>query len=247
MDGNTSKHRWFTNKGSFWSAGAGLADTTVRTPGSLSLAIKPENNVEGAQLVRKIPQNPTSNVFVFGYLYRNASFSSGDLTVDLFLETTDLDDTPDATVTMPTTTDEWMLWSLDVYNAATDSRYAKFRITAKSSTPGAYCFLDDLYDAGTANKVAGMDLWDEGQISQIIVASDYSAIPNTTNLLVETTLQPYFDAIPTSGEIAAAVDAILADDFAALPASVQAILSDEFAALPTSGQIATAVARFRQQ
>jgi hypothetical protein len=123
----------------------------------------------------------------------------------------------------------------------TDSRYAKFRITAKSSTPGAYCFLDDLYDAGTANKVAGMDLWDEGQISQIIVASDYSAIPNTTNLLVETTLQPYFDAIPTSAEIASAVDAILADDFAALPASVQAILSDEFAALPTSGQIATAV------
>lgn len=183
MDANSSKHRWYTNKGSFWSAGSGLTDTTVRTPGSLSLALKPQD-VNGSVMTFKIPANPTSNVLIYGYLYRNATFSSGDLTVDLFLPDTLLTDTPDDTVTLSTTTGSWLPFVLNAYNANADSRYATVRITAKSATAGAYAFLDDLYDAGTINKVAGLDLWDEGKISQIIVAADYSSIPETTRLAV---------------------------------------------------------------
>lgn len=182
MDGNTSKHRWYTNKGSFVSSGSGLSDTTIRTAGSLALAIKPENNVDGAQLLFKVPANPTSQVLVNGYLYRNATFSSGTLKVDLFLPGTLLTDTPDDTVTLSTDTLEWLPWLLNAYYSGTVSRYATVRITAISSTAGAVAFLDDLYDAGTQNKVAGLDLWDEGKISPIIVAADYSAIPETTRL-----------------------------------------------------------------
>ena len=55
-------------------------------------------------------------------------------------------------------------------------------ITAKTATVGAYAFLDDLYDAGTNNKVAGLDLWDEGQPSQIMVVTDFSsAVPVLAN------------------------------------------------------------------
>jgi hypothetical protein len=177
MDGNTSKHRWYTNKGSFVSSGSGLADTTVRTAGSLSLAIKPENNTTGAELVFKIPANPASQVNVFGYLYRNAAFSSGTLKVELFLPGTLLTSTPDATVTLPTTTLAWLPWTLNAYYAGSVARYATVRVTAITNTAGAYAFLDDLYDAGTGNKVAGLDVWDGGQISEIMVQSDFSVVP----------------------------------------------------------------------
>ena len=184
MDGNTNKHRWYTEKGSFWSAGAGLTETTVRTPGSLSLTIRPENSSDGATMTFKVPANPTSEVLIYGYLYRNATFSSGDLKVELFLPGTSISGTPDDTVTLATTTGSWLPFVLNAYYSGSVSRYATVRITAKTATAGAYAFLDDIYDAGTLNKVAGLDLWDSGHISEIIVASDYSSIPEQTRLAV---------------------------------------------------------------
>ena len=153
MDGNTNKHRWYTDKGSFWSAGAGLTETTVRTPGSLSLTIRPENSSDDATMTFKVPANPTSEVLIYGYLYRNATFSSGDLKVELFLPGTSISGTPDDTVTLATTTGSWLPFVLNAYYSGSVSRYATVRITAKTATAGAYAFLDDLYDAGTLNKV----------------------------------------------------------------------------------------------
>lgn len=178
MDSSTSKHRWYTEKGSFWSSGSGLTDTTVRTASSLALAIKPENNTDGATMIFKIPAAPTSQVAVFGYLYRNATFSSGTLKVDLFLPGTLTSATPDDTVTLATTTGSWLYWNLNAYYSGSVARYATVRITAITSTAGAYAFLDDLYDATTSNKVAGLDLWDEGHISKVMVVTDFSsAVP----------------------------------------------------------------------
>lgn len=178
MDGNDSKHRWYTNHGSFWSSGSGLTDTTVRTASSLALAGKPENATDGASWVFKIPANPASQVGIFGYAYRNATFSSGTLKVELFLPGTLLTATPDATYTFPTTTGSWLPFNISAYYSAADSRYAIVKITGVTATAGAYFFIDDLYDAGTANKVAGLDLWDEGQPSQIMVQSDFSVVPS---------------------------------------------------------------------
>lgn len=241
MDTNQSKHRWYTNKGSFWSSGPGLTETTVRTVGSLALAIKPENSTDGATMTFKVPANPTSEVFVYGYLLRNATFSSGELKVELFLPGTLLTSTPDDTYTLPTTTGSWMAWVLKAYNPQTVSRYATVRITAKTATAGAFAFLDDLYDAGTANKVAGLDLWDSGQISSIMIQSDFSSVANvtTTQLLAE--LEPQIDAIPTAQENADAVEAELADEFAAIPGAVNSILADDFDAIPTASENALAV------
>jgi hypothetical protein len=177
MDGSTSKHRWYTNKGSWWSSGSGLTDTTVRTPASLAVVSKPENATDGSSWVFEIPSNPTAQTNIFGYVYRNATFSSGDLKAELFLDGTLLTETPDATYTFPTTTDEWLPFNISAYNPDSNSRYAEVRISGKTATAGAYFYIDDLYDAGTANKVAGLDLWYKGKPSQIIVQSDFSVVP----------------------------------------------------------------------
>ena len=181
---NLSSHRWYSNKGSFWSSGSGLTDTTVRTAGSLAVAIKPENATSGATMTFKIPANPTSQVQVYGYLYRNATFSSGTLKVDLYLPDTLLTASPDDTVTMATTTLAWLPWTLTANYTSAESRYATVVITAVTATAGAYAFLDDIYDAGLTNKVAGLDLWDNGHISPIIVAADYSSIPDQSRIAV---------------------------------------------------------------
>lgn len=184
MDGNQSKHTWETPNAEFYSSGTGLTDTTTRTPGSLALAIKPRNSSTGGQLTFKIPANPASAVQIYGYIYRNATFSSGDITCSLYLPGTLLTDTPDDTVTLSTTTGTWQLWTLNAYNAGTIARYATVQITAKTATAGAYAFLDDIYDAQLNNKVAGMDLWDIGHISPVILALDLSAVPEQTRLAV---------------------------------------------------------------
>lgn len=184
IGGDQSKHGWETPFAQYESSGTGLTETTTRTSGSLALAIKPRNATVGSQLTFKVPANPTSNVQVYGYILRNSTFSSGDITCELFLPGTLLTDTPDDTVTLSTTTDEWHLWTLNAYNAGTKARYAKVRITAKTATAGAYCFLDDIYDAALNNKVAGMDLWDEGHISPIMLALDLSALPEQTRVAV---------------------------------------------------------------
>jgi len=190
MDGNTSKHRWYTNYGSWWSAGSGLTNTTVRTAGSLSLVSLPENNTTGSSWIFKVPANPTSEVGIFGYVYRNATFSSGTLKVELFLPGTLLTATPDATYTFPTTTGSWLPFNIAAYNSGTVSRYAQVRITGVTSTAGAYFFVDDLYDSGTANKVAGLDLWDQGQPSPVMVQSDFSVVPASVWAFADTPTSP---------------------------------------------------------
>jgi hypothetical protein len=178
MDGNSSKHRWYTNHGSWWSSGSGLTDTTVRTASSLAVAGKPEDNSAGSSWIFKIPANPTSQVGVFGYIYRNATFSSGALTVELFLPGTLLTATADASYTFPTTTGSWLPFNISAYYSGSVARYAQVRIKGVTATAGAYFFVDDLYDAGTGNKVAGLDLWDEGKPSSIMVQSDFSVVPS---------------------------------------------------------------------
>lgn len=202
MDGNTSKHRWYTEKGSAWSSGTGLTDTTVRTASSLALAIKPENNTDGFAWETLVPAVPASQCGVFGYGYRNATFSSGTFKVELFLPGST---TADASYTFATTTGSWLPFNISAYYSGSVSRLARVKITAITATASAYAFIDDLYDAGTGNKIAGLDLWHEGKPSPVMVASDVSAVPalvwgysdQTTS--ADTMGQRQVDALPTSG------------------------------------------------
>lgn len=170
LNDNTSTHKWYKRTG-IWES----EPTTVRTAGSLSLVGKPEDATNGLNWSFKIPVAPTSNVAINGYIYRNATFSSGNIIVELFLPGSLI---ADATYTLPTTTGSWLDFSLTKYYSGTVARYATVKISGYTAAAGAYFFIDDLYDAGTGNKVAGLDLWDEGKPSEIMVVTDFSsAVP----------------------------------------------------------------------
>lgn len=175
-NGGTTSHFWYTNHGKGQSAGSGLTDTTVRTASSLSLVLKPEDATNGFSWTSRIPGNAGTNVFVSGYVYRNATFSSGLLKIELWLPTTSLSSSPDASYTFPTTTSEWLPFIVSAYFGGTISGLAVVKITAVTATAGAYAFVDDLYDAGLTNKLAGMDIWDQGQPAPLIAAVDVSTV-----------------------------------------------------------------------
>lgn len=177
MDGNLDKHRWYTNRGEWGSSGAGLPETTVRTPGSLALYSKPTDATNGSYWETKIPAVPDTQVIYFGYVYRDASFASGTLKVELFLPG-NTSTTPDASYTFPTTTGQWLPYVIYANNTYSKTRFAKVRITGYTAT-GKF-FVDDIFDALTGNKVAGFDAWDEGEPSPVFVPIDYSAVPPLT-------------------------------------------------------------------
>ena len=170
-------HRWYTNKGSARSAGSGLADTTVRTASSLSQVMIPENATTGMTWEFTVPAIAQTNVYVSGYMYRNATFSSGTLKIEIFLPETSLTGSPDATYTFPTTTGSWLPFNISAYYSGATTFLATVRVTAVTATAGAKVFMDDFYDAGLTNKIAGFDLWNDGKPVSLFVANDVSGVP----------------------------------------------------------------------
>ena len=51
------------------------------------------------------------------------------------------------------------------------------RVTAVTATAGAKVFMDDFYDAGLTNRIAGFDLWNDGKPVSLFVANDVSGVP----------------------------------------------------------------------
>ncbi len=146
------KHFIYKPEGVIQSTGTGLDDTTVRTAGSLALRMQPENSTVGLSWKFRILARASSDVFVNGFIRRNATFSSGDITVELFLPGST---TADASVTMATTTDSWLVFNINADNTDTVDGVAEVVITAKSTTAGAYCYIDDVFN-GT-NVLTGLD------------------------------------------------------------------------------------------
>lgn len=199
-----NEHRWYTPQGSGRSSGAGLSETVVRTAGSLALAVLPENDTDGFSWTVKLPATPATTVFLNGYVQRNATFSSGTCKVELFLPGTLLSAAPDATYTFPTTTGSWLPFNVSAYYSGTEALYATVRFTGVTATAGAEFYVDDLFDAGTTNKVAGLDVWDEGKPAPVLASTDVGAVAAqvwaypTTNLTAADTTGKKLVDIPTS-------------------------------------------------
>ena len=175
LNGNSKAHAGYTNRGSHASTGAGLAITTVRTAGSLNIALLPEDATNGYVYEQSIQALPNTTPFLSGYLYRNAAFSSGDITVAIYLPGTLLSGTPDASYTFPTTTLAWLPFNINKIYGGTVPFNATIRFTAKSAAAGAQAIIADYYDA-----VTPLNLWEGGRPLKQVSVNDFSSIPGLT-------------------------------------------------------------------
>ena len=138
------KHFWYTNKGSAFCTGAGLTDTTVRTPGSYAVRLSPEDSTNGFLWQFYIPAKAGKITNFFGFFQKNAAFSTDVAKVELW----NPDSTSaDATFTLADNTD-WQACSISKLYSGTVDGLAIVKIYAISATAGAYLYCDDFYNAG---------------------------------------------------------------------------------------------------
>lgn len=162
-----NNHRWYTVNGQGLSTGTGLSDTTVRTGGSLAVRLAAETS-EGVKHTFKIVAKPNTFVSVNGFVRMNAAFS-GDastvLTAELYLPGST---TADATQTITKVADTWAPYNIGALYSGSVTQYATVFIRASNplATAGAYAYHDDIYN-GT-NPITAIDVWDEGQPSDIM-------------------------------------------------------------------------------
>lgn len=168
----TNRHRWYTNTGSARSTGAGLEDTTVKTAGSLNLVLLPENNTVGFAWEFNVLAPATSLSFINGYLQKNATFGSSIAKVELWLPGSDTSSTADASLTADNTTGTWQAFNIYKLYSGTAPGLSTVRITAISSTAGAYLYVADLF-----NSVGALNLWNSGKPAKQIAITDFSAVP----------------------------------------------------------------------
>lgn len=159
-------HRWFTPYGSARTTGSGLADTNVRTAGSLGLRIAPEEASHGFVWDFKVIAKAASYSNILGFIQKNVAFGTDDVIVDFYLPgLVPGTDTPSATVTMPDDT-SWNVFNLAASYVGTVPLFSTVRVTAKTVTASAYVYIDDLYN-GT-NVITNLDTWHRGKPSEIM-------------------------------------------------------------------------------
>lgn len=162
----TNDHRWYTPYGVARSTGASLADTNVRTSGSLALRIAPEDSSHGFIWDFKVIAKASSYSNVLGFIQKNAAFGTDVCTVDFYLPgLVPGIDTPSSTVTMGNDTN-WNVFNLAASYVGTVPLYSTVRITAKTTTASAYVYVDDIFN-GT-NVITALDTWDRGKPSPIM-------------------------------------------------------------------------------
>lgn len=177
-------HRAVTKYGILTSTGTGLTDTTVRTASSLGVRIAPEDATTGYVWSFNILAKASSIVSFFGYFQKNAAFSTNVCKVELWLPgSTAADDT----FTLADNTN-WQAGVVSANYTGTVDLLATVKVYAISSTAAAYLYCDDFYNAGTSNKIAGLDTWEKGLPVTFLVDTvfDPSSVwsYDTTNLTV---------------------------------------------------------------
>ncbi len=173
-----TSHRFYSPYGKAISTGAGLSDTTVRTTGSLGIALQPEDSTTGFTWSFQIPAVGNTTVNFQGFAQKNAAFGTDVCTINLYLPGST---TPDATANLSDTTGSYLPLILSAYYNSSISGLATVEIIAKSTTAGAYIYIDDLYNAGDTvtnyDKLAGLDIWHGGKPASIISPLFLGGIP----------------------------------------------------------------------
>lgn len=149
VDGTINLNRVYKPNGVVSAAGPGLADTTARTDGNYSLRLAPETLAPGLRHEFYVRLRASSFGSAVGYLKKNATFGSDELTVEFYLPGST---EPDEMVVMPDDT-EWNTFALGADYTGTEDNFARVVIRARSVAPGAYVYLADIFN-GT-NSITG--------------------------------------------------------------------------------------------
>lgn len=179
-NGNSNNHIWYTNTGEARSTGAGLTDTTTRTVGSLALRIASEDSTTGFFWESLIGISANSAASIFGFIQKNAAFGTDVCTVELFLPGSTV---ADASQTMGNTTGTWLVFTLAASYTGSVAAFARVRITARTTTASAYCYVADLYN-GT-NVLTSFKAWNEGKPSPVF--TDLLGDPASVWAILEST------------------------------------------------------------
>ncbi len=162
----TNNHLWYTANGIARSTGAGLADTNVRTAGTFNVRIAPENTSPGFYWDFKVLAKASSAVSIYGFIQKNAAFSTDDVIAELYLPGLVAGlDTPSDTVTMPDNT-SFNVFTLAATNTGSVPEYATVRIKGQTTTSSAFLYVADLFN-GT-NDITNLKTWDRGKPSDIM-------------------------------------------------------------------------------
>ncbi len=179
-------HFWYSSYGGAYATGAGLADTLVRTPGSLNVKIAPEDSTYGFSWVFLVPANINQVCSFSGFFLKNVAMGTDVCTVSLFLPGNPITGTPDDTVTLSdNVSGAWtgaavQSVSLAAYYTGIVDGFAAVVINAKSATAGAYLYCADFYNSGDSStlydKLAGLTIWYQGKPSPIITQLNLGGI-----------------------------------------------------------------------
>lgn len=174
FNSSTTGFRWYTPHGK------GVGETSVVRTGVLSLAIDPEDAVNGFTWSFQTPATPGLQVFVPGFFQRSAGLT-GVVTVSLFLPGSTV---ADSTLVLPTTTGSWQSFLIDAnYPNTGTPLLATITINVKG-TAGNTIYFDDFFNSGNTvtvnNQIASFEVWFNGQPASIFSLTDVSAIPLQT-------------------------------------------------------------------
>ena len=156
-------HYVFTASGIKQACGDSLDDTTTYDSGSYCQRLEPIEDSIGLYQDYKILCKVGKSAQIYGRIKKNSTMEPDEVRVELYLPGSS---TPDETFYMPSNTD-WNVFSLGVAYSGSVPAYATVRVIGLSTSAGAYCYIDSLYD-GT-DPINGLDTWEDAEPSEIIL------------------------------------------------------------------------------
>lgn len=174
LNDTTNNHITYYKYGILRSTGTGLADTTIRTSGSLGIRMAPENATTGLKWEFNILAVASSYVSFVGWFQKNAAFGTDVARVELWLPGSTA---ADATTTLTNTTGSWQAVTVGATYSGTTNGLATIKIYGLTTTASAYLYCDDFFNADTSSamKLAALDVWDQGLPSTLIAAQSVTA------------------------------------------------------------------------
>jgi len=178
LNSNNDDYRSYESCGTIRSTGAGLADTEVRTSGSLALKMTPNDTDNALGWEFTVPCVSGEPMALTGYLYctdRPANASS-DIEPSVSISGCGMtEDTYTFTIETDQSEDTWIQWTV----SGTPTRNGLATVTVScydfSATDPDY-YIDDIVVASTAIELGRLDYWYRGLPAPILLSTGIGAM-----------------------------------------------------------------------